>query len=646
MSGFHATVLALAMAGSVQGAGSTGGGVVHTPRSAFDATTAHLPTLPVLGPKRVLLVIGRWSNGAGPDVDAVRDQVFSSDPRSLRSFVTAASGGKLVLNEARTLVADFGARPQGNCDSSDMRARAAKAITDDGLSSTDYDNLYIVVSCQGGANANMPGNTALFFGVGTSTHAWLHEFAHNIGIDHPSTYSNCPQTGNAVYAPAGCTTTAFSDSGDPVGGGQGLYPAIDRAFAGWLDEGQYAQITHTGLYLLAPLGTTGPNLYTVRLGDSQRYITLEYRQPVPGYGFSGEDDRNRGLWVRYSTVSGHVSSMQLDAGGANPPGSAPTLAPGKMLVDEADGVRILTCAATADGALFAIALQGAPLPSCTSAPDAPVITGPVNGTSVLHQPLVSGNGVPGATVTVVPAFQPQTVLGRTQVDAHGHWQLQPTQTFAAGAFSVSSRQSLLGRDSGYSNNQSFSVSKAGLPAPVILQPGAGALTTRYPLIVGSALPGARVQLAMANRPEPILAEATAGPDGQWAIKVTAPMTAGTRAVSARQVLAGTTSGWASNRSFTVSHEVKVPSINSPASGARVNRGAVEVRGTAMPGATVVVVRSGQPGSMLASVTADGAGNWVAQLPATLATGNLSIAARSWDNGLVSSWSDNRGFVVQ
>lgn len=613
---------------------------------ADDGLGAHRMLIqPFLGPKRVLLVIGNWSDGSGPDVAKVRSQVFSADPRSLRSYVRAASGGKLELNEYRTLVADFGARPAGACASDDMRARAEKAMAAAGISDRDYDDHHIVVSCQGGANAKVLGRTALFFGVGRTSHAWLHEYGHNLGVHHPTTYVRCPQSGTAVHAPAGCAVSAAVDSGDPVGGGSGLYPAITRAFAGWLDTGQFAEITRSGLYVLGALGSPGPNLYTIRVPGKDRYLTLEYRQPHPLYDFASSDNRSNGLWIRYSQVAHGITSVQLNANPQDDSLQSPALVAGKTLVDMQSGVSITTCRTGKDGAVFAVALDGDVLPSCTATPMPSVVTLPAAGSLVPTTPVIAGTGVPGARVTVVESFKPGNVLGTTQVDAHGRWQLVPDKPLPSGTLSISSRQSLGDKVSPWSDNRHFVSTEMALSTPVITAPTSNAGTSRFPLVSGTAWPGATVQLVKAHDSSTVYGRAVADTDGRWSIKVVRPLPEGTASVSARQMLAGRTSRWSANQGFTVSHAVTAPVVALPLANARVSRKDIRVSGTATAGSQVVVVRQGRPQDLLGSATADEAGNWQVRLSSDLAPGRLGIASRTWDNGLVSSWSTNRAFTI-
>ena len=89
------------------------------PASKF-FTNGEMPKFPVLGKRRVVVVVGQWSNSSNVDPAVIRQQLFSDDPRSLRSFVLASSDNKLSLEQISFLTPSFGEKPSGNCRNDDI----------------------------------------------------------------------------------------------------------------------------------------------------------------------------------------------------------------------------------------------------------------------------------------------------------------------------------------------------------------------------------------------------------------------------------------------------------------------------------------------------------------------------------------------
>ncbi|CAM3040703.1 carboxypeptidase regulatory-like domain-containing protein [Pseudomonas plecoglossicida] len=530
--------------------------------------TGGMLSLPMLGNKPVLLIVGQWNNSSNYTAEEIKEQVFSEGPRSLRSYVKAASSGHLSLDEFRTLTPDFGAKPAGNCSSSDMYQRANKAMEQEGIKATDYDHLFVVVKCQGGANAAVPGERSMYFGKGSSSHAFLHEFGHNLGVHHPRTYLNCRQQGNVLYAPDNCELSAkITDSGDPVGGGAGLYPAVSRAFAGWLGQREAAEITKTGLYRLAPLGSEGPQLYSIRRPGTNDYIAIEFRQPNPPYDFPVEDNRNKGLWIRYSSVNGAVSSIQLNAEPNDASLNRPTLLPGKELQDKNAGIAVRTCSAGPAGAVFSVAVANEPLPDCAAPIAAPSINVPASLSQVMKRPLIAGVGVPGANVTVVRSHAPGRTLATTTVDAQGTWRALINDPLPEGKYSFSARQTLGAATSSWGNNHTLTITDKAL-GPVKVQPLADTVS-QWPVIRGEGTPGAVVEVVKSGNPGARLGQGTVDENGVWVVRIK-KVALGRHSIAARQQLGDARSSWSANHAFNVAQ--MLPTVVESAASETVSAG--------------------------------------------------------------------------
>ncbi|MHC8310815.1 metallopeptidase domain-containing protein [Pseudomonas sp. GT1P32] len=326
---------------------------------------------PIVGVKKVLVSVVNWEGETILDTPLTLKDTLSTDPNSLRTYILAASHGKLTL-EGQVISHTSGPRPE-ECKSGGPSypmalsiAEGEKAARAHGLDPKDFDFLINVISCRGMASAYVPGRYMGVYGQG-SPHLFKHEFGHNLGYSHGNTYTRCPTDGDTVAAPANCTTIGYGDTGDSVSGGGTLYPASNRWYSGWLDISQAIFIGHTGFYSLNVLGGEGPQLYLIsRAAQPFDQLTLEYRKPTRFDDFPPSDNRVNGVWVRYTKIGLSLHNTQLDASPETPATDDPTLLSGKILKDESGGITVKTCTTSLEGATLAIAINGEALPDCLS----------------------------------------------------------------------------------------------------------------------------------------------------------------------------------------------------------------------------------------------------------------------------------------
>ena len=388
---------------------------------------------PVVGEKKILVSVINWKDEAILNPDVTFTNTLSTDPTSLRTYILAASGGKLTLSGQVISHTAERVRPE-ECKSGtssypmalakEMGVEAAKK---NNVNPEDFDYIFNVISCRGAANANLGGRYMGVYGQG-SPHVYRHEFGHNLGYDHGSTYTKCPKNGDTVTAPNGCSTTFLGDTGDTVSGGGTLYPAFNRWYSGWLNPKQVATIKSTGLYRLGVLGGSGPQLYLVEQPSdgarTQNYLSLEYRKPTNFDNFPATDNRVMGVWARFSTVvyyNSKIINYQLDATPETATTTDPTLISHKIFADNTNGTTIKTCTVSDHGATVAIAFQNEPMPSCNPGLlPAPTIELPVVGAPPQPKPVVvSGKSLPGALIIVRLAGAES--LASTSADTTGAW---------------------------------------------------------------------------------------------------------------------------------------------------------------------------------------------------------------------------------
>ncbi|WP_047299891.1 transposase [Pseudomonas fluorescens] len=359
---------------------------------------------PIVGNKKMLVTVVHWQDGDGVRKDLNEKFTLSNEPDSLRSYLYAASGGKLDLS-GQVVEFTSGRRPELCKRGSPLplslaHSEAVKAASALGIDRNNFDYFINIIDCGGSASAWVPGNTMGVYGQAGGPHVFKHEFGHNLGYHHGFTYKRCKKNGDAVLAPTGCQTILYGDLGDSVSGGGTLYPANNRWYSGWLDDAQAAVVNRTGLYRLGVLGAEGPQLYLInRKGLQPAQLALEYRKPTRFDNFPPGDNKVNGVWVRYTTMTGSLVNTQLDGTPETATTADPSLLPGKMLRDEPAGITIEVCSANLDGATVAIGVNREAGSCAWPELAAPVITSPAQGAPAIQNPaVVSGTARPGASI--------------------------------------------------------------------------------------------------------------------------------------------------------------------------------------------------------------------------------------------------------
>jgi hypothetical protein len=396
---------------------------------------------PVVGVKKMLVSVIHWQDGDILNDSLIETDTVSNNPNSLRSFLLAASNGKLTL-DGKIISHTSGPRPD-LCKSgspypislaTDEGAKAARAK---GLDPDSFDYLINVIDCGGYASAFMPGRIMGVYGQSGGPNVYWHEFGHNLGYDHGFTYTTCRSVGETVHAPGvPCTTVPYGDSGDTVSGPGTLYPANNRWYSGWLDNSEATVIDRTGNYHLNVLGKGAPQLYLInRAGLQPPQLALEYRKPNPLENFPPDDNRVNGVWVRYTTMEGSLLITQLDGTPETASTMDPTLVPGKILKDEIAGITIKVCDTSDIGAYIAVSVNNEAIPSC--APPPPDVSGPDNP----YNP-ITYYGKAMSEAEIYSSCIPQLALDTT-ADLKGDWDIT-TPYLSSGKYTCEVRQRVRG----------------------------------------------------------------------------------------------------------------------------------------------------------------------------------------------------------
>lgn len=150
----------------------------------------------------------------------------------------------------------------------------------------------------------------------------------------------------------------------------------------------------------------------------------------------------------------------------------------------------------------------------TTAPDAPVITGPTSGTITNDpSPTISGTGEPGATITVTDGDG--NVILTTTVDEDGNWSGTPDEPLVEGTHTLTATQTdKAGNTSAPSNEVDLEVDVT-VPDPLTVtgpKDGAEILTDRI-TFTGTGEPGATVTIR--DEKGTVVCTTTVAEDGSW-----------------------------------------------------------------------------------------------------------------------------------
>ncbi|MCQ1986162.1 MULTISPECIES: LPXTG cell wall anchor domain-containing protein [unclassified Arthrobacter] len=204
-----------------------------------------------------------------------------------------------------------------------------------------------------------------------------------------------------------------------------------------------------------------------------------------------------------------------------------------------------------------VTLEDAPLP-------APGVTTPTRVVDSLK--VLTGNGVPGATVTITIAGDVAApITGVVTVGENGIWELALETPLGYGGYDLTLVQSQEGKESSETITDFIDVVPA---APVVTTPGEGAEVPVNKLpaaITGTAVPGADVELVVdfdldgeADVDELAIQATVADASGNWSVPLT-PLAEGAHNIVAIQAVGDAISDF-SDTSFTVTAAVVAPPV--------------------------------------------------------------------------------------
>ncbi|MBX3271645.1 MAG: hypothetical protein KF729_15370 [Sandaracinaceae bacterium] len=231
-------------------------------------------------------------------------------------------------------------------------------------------------------------------------------------------------------------------------------------------------------------------------------------------------------------------------------------------------------------------------------------------------PTIRGTATPGETVTV---SIDGVVVGTAVAAADGTWTLPLTTPLADGPHMATATVTTAAGSA--TSTVTFTVDAT--TTVTITEPADGSTTMdATPDIAGTGEPGATVVVTVDGVE---VGTATVGADGRWVVRTSTPLSNGAHtAVATATDASGNTASATST--FTVDATTTV-AITAPANGSTTSDTMPTIRGTAAPGATVVVTVDGVE---VGTVTADAAGHWEVPLTAPLADGEHRAEATATD----------------
>jgi hypothetical protein len=334
-----------------------------------------------------------------------------------------------------------------------------------------------------------------------------------------------------------------------------------------------------------PGGVTGPLDYTYVLVP-----TVTGLSPAAGPASGGQ--------TVTITGTGFVPGQTMvTIGGNTVPAGQVTVSPAGTSLDFVTPARspgtVGVTVTTPGGTAAAPSYEYLPLPA------PPVIQAPTGGSTVTTaQPVISGTGAPGATVT---AFEAGTPLCTATVQPDGSWSCTPSAPLGKGVHTVTARQTTTGGISADATPVTFTVAVPPTIESMVPPQGPTSGSTKVTITGTGFVPG-QTTVTIGGITVPA-ASVTVAPDGHSLAFSTPAHPNGPVTVTVT-----TTAGTSAPRTFTYIPPAVIapPAITAPADGSLTGPDPT-ISGTGTPGG-VVTVTDGD-GTMLCTATVDASGNW-------------------------------------
>ncbi|MBS2938205.1 hypothetical protein KDN32_10660 [Nocardioides sp. J2M5] len=280
----------------------------------------------------------------------------------------------------------------------------------------------------------------------------------------------------------------------------------------------------------------------------------------------------------------------------------------------------------------------------TTAPAAPVITAPADGTVTNDAtPGFSGTAEPGSTVVVRGPGGEEVCTD--QADADGAWSCTPTTALPDGRDTYTATATDAAGNTSGADSTTITVDTTAPPVTVFMPADGSATTDPTPTVTGVTEPGAAVTVREGGT---TVCTTTADGDGAWSCTGGVPLVLGEHTFTATAVDAAGNSADAST-TFTVvfigggdTTAPAAPVITAPADGASLQDTTPRITGTGESGATVTV---SEGGTVLCTAVVGGDGTWACTPARELALGQHTVTATQTDASGNTSEADTTTFTV-
>ncbi|MFJ4542115.1 hypothetical protein ACIP1X_00715 [Pseudomonas sp. NPDC088885] len=253
--------------------------------------------------------------------------------------------------------------------------------------------------------------------------------------------------------------------------------------------------------------------------------------------------------------------------------------------------------------------------------------------------LFSGWGIPGATIWITDAFNPQNALAPNAiVDENGKWSTLSYKDFTKGPHWVVAQQSKDGKKSPWVRSGRFMVESplSGFMRPYVLRPYPGAQVGRKPWLAGIGVVGAVVYIFFGGKE---LCQALVGANGCWAAPLP-ELALGPTTLRVVQARHGYWSEDATPPTFKVIQVIDqfdAPTVVSPAAGETVDT-RFWIKGKGMPGAEVEVRNFNNGNILYGTVIVDPYGDFQLCMAQSVPLGNFTYTVRQTLDGQNSKFS--------
>ena len=421
----------------------------------------------------------------------------------------------------------------------------------------------------------------------------------SVGNDNTPTVTGTAEPGATVVVtgPLGETCTALADvNGD---WSCDIAPAL-------ADGSNQLDATATD-----PAGNTSPVSSVVVTVDTVAPAAPVITTPTNGDPVSGTGEA--GATVVVTTPSGATCTTVVAANGTWSCTLSPSPVDGEdITADQTDEAGNTSPPTTVTGGIDAVA------------PDAPVITAPVDGAvGNNNTPTVVGTAEPGSTVTVTgPLGETCTAVA----DINGDWSCTINPALQDGPNTISATATDEAGNTSAPDSIDILVDTQAPTAPVILAPADGSdINDNTPTVSGTAEPGSTV---VVTGPLGETCTAVADVNGDWSCEIAPALAEGSNVLMATSTdAAGNTS---SADTVTVTVDTAAPAapvITEPTDGSITNDNTPTVSGTAEAGATVVVTG---PNGETCTAVADLNGDWSCDIAPALTDGSNTLDAVTTD----------------